>query len=824
MPTWLIWTLGLGIPAAAAAVPIIIHLINLTRYRKVDWAAMEFLLAAYRKTRRRLRMESLIMLLLRVAAIILIAAALFPMGCEQLKAWADGALGFDRGTLSTDAPLHLVIVFDNSASTGYRQENQTSLDRAKQFALSTVDSLQPNRDRVSIVRMSDIYIAPDAGGAEVSEDDAERARRRRVGQLASLNLEAARREIAATNTAAVDTNMLAALREAARMVENTPASDAVALLVISDYTNSGWREISAGATVNADFVATMDRMRARMSESGTTPIFYDAGFDSTANVAISNVRGEERVIGNGMQARVLVDVEHFSSDAGAPSRSVRLKYRIDGGADRPFPTPPIGLGANERREAIELLLPPGELALQGDELRTGASRNIEIFTEDPDALVVDNSRHFVIHVVPGVPILVVNGVLHADVKLDETFYLETALGISSSYIEEEGRRGEEVRITPNQIVSKRPQDLATIDSFFDYRLVILANVREVPEAVVGKLEEFVEAGYGLLIFDGPQVDHGLYNSLLYKDGKGLLPAKLGRPGGAEGPAAETFGLAIGDGDHPVMRLFTSSPEHISIVTEPQAVFNWREVTLPEGTEADPKRPARTLINLNLPTGPTPMLIERPFGRGSVMYSATTASERWHGLWGTNGLPIFLYLEAASYLTGNEARYSNLRVGEPYRRVLRVADIAPRFTVRDPAGTTMDVVPTAEQGLNLLEFAGTSQPGVYTVSALERTETGESRRRWQERFSVNLSSRESDVTRMSVPDSEAAEATTGVEAALKAALGDMPLLYRRAGEDMTGAGALTGDKGGREWMWLAALGVAFLLFETLWSGVISKPES
>jgi hypothetical protein len=126
LPTWLIWTLGLGIPLTAAAVPIIIHLINLTRYRKVDWAAMEFLLAAYRKTRRRLQMESLIMLLLRVLAIMLIAAALFPMGCERVKAWADDALGITRGTLNTDAPLHLVLVLDNSASMGYKQENQTA--------------------------------------------------------------------------------------------------------------------------------------------------------------------------------------------------------------------------------------------------------------------------------------------------------------------------------------------------------------------------------------------------------------------------------------------------------------------------------------------------------------------------------------------------------------------------------------------------------------------------------------------------------------------------------------------------------------------------
>ena len=92
--------LGLGIPLLAAAVPIIIHLINLTRFRKVDWAAMEFLLRAYEKTRRKLQMESLIMLLLRIAAVILIAMALFPMGCQRIKDWADDSLGLTRSSLA----------------------------------------------------------------------------------------------------------------------------------------------------------------------------------------------------------------------------------------------------------------------------------------------------------------------------------------------------------------------------------------------------------------------------------------------------------------------------------------------------------------------------------------------------------------------------------------------------------------------------------------------------------------------------------------------------------------------------------------------------
>ena len=60
----------------AASVPIIIHLWSKRRYNRVAWAAMEFLLAAVRKNSRRIRIEQLILLLLRVAILILLAVAL----------------------------------------------------------------------------------------------------------------------------------------------------------------------------------------------------------------------------------------------------------------------------------------------------------------------------------------------------------------------------------------------------------------------------------------------------------------------------------------------------------------------------------------------------------------------------------------------------------------------------------------------------------------------------------------------------------------------------------------------------------------------------
>ena len=46
-----------------AVIPLIIYLINRQRFQRVPWAAMEFLLAAMRKNKRRLQLENLLLLL-----------------------------------------------------------------------------------------------------------------------------------------------------------------------------------------------------------------------------------------------------------------------------------------------------------------------------------------------------------------------------------------------------------------------------------------------------------------------------------------------------------------------------------------------------------------------------------------------------------------------------------------------------------------------------------------------------------------------------------------------------------------------------------------
>src|ERR1700720_1057267 len=61
------------IGGALISSPIIIHLINRMRFKRVRWAAMEFLLKSQKRNRRRLIIEQMILLLLRILLVLLAA-------------------------------------------------------------------------------------------------------------------------------------------------------------------------------------------------------------------------------------------------------------------------------------------------------------------------------------------------------------------------------------------------------------------------------------------------------------------------------------------------------------------------------------------------------------------------------------------------------------------------------------------------------------------------------------------------------------------------------------------------------------------------------
>ena len=108
--------------AAAAAVPLLIHLMRRRIGTRVDFPAVRYLARAEREHSRKLRLRNLLLMLLRVAAVLLVVMA---AGRPVLRVEGSG-----------HAPTALAIVLDNSLSTTVIEEGRPILERLRERARS----------------------------------------------------------------------------------------------------------------------------------------------------------------------------------------------------------------------------------------------------------------------------------------------------------------------------------------------------------------------------------------------------------------------------------------------------------------------------------------------------------------------------------------------------------------------------------------------------------------------------------------------------------------------------------------------------------------
>ncbi|MGP1311067.1 MAG: BatA domain-containing protein, partial [Phycisphaerales bacterium] len=126
------------------AIPILIHLLARRRRKPVKWGAMRFLLEAYKKQRKRMTLEQLILLATRCLILLLLALAL---GRPALE--AAGLLGEGSGRT-------LYLLVDNSLTSQVRDgdaaDSPTALDRHKAAARDILAALSPG-DRAGLVTL-----------------------------------------------------------------------------------------------------------------------------------------------------------------------------------------------------------------------------------------------------------------------------------------------------------------------------------------------------------------------------------------------------------------------------------------------------------------------------------------------------------------------------------------------------------------------------------------------------------------------------------------------------------------------------------------------
>jgi hypothetical protein len=142
------WALAL---IALAAVPLLLHLVRRETRRRVPFPALRYLQSAERQNARSMRIRDWLLALVRVAVVLLLAAA------------ASRPL-VGRGEAGSHLPTDLILLLDNTASMARLSGDSSLLDAARAGANLTLERLGPE-DRVWLVTPVD-GVAVAGGTAE----------------------------------------------------------------------------------------------------------------------------------------------------------------------------------------------------------------------------------------------------------------------------------------------------------------------------------------------------------------------------------------------------------------------------------------------------------------------------------------------------------------------------------------------------------------------------------------------------------------------------------------------------------------------------------
>jgi Aerotolerance regulator N-terminal/von Willebrand factor type A domain/Beta-galactosidase trimerisation domain/CARDB len=684
LPSMLWW-------AAAAAVPILIHLFARQRFRRVQWAAMEFLKRAFQKTKRRIRIENLLLLLLRVAALVLLALAL-----------ADPRVKSSMLEAGPDARRDVVVILDDSFSMGYRETSgETPFRRAHDQALKLVRSLRNERGDLAT-----LITAGKPAALRLSRTDPDR-----------VAAEIDRVEIADSPT-----DLAAALRVVLSVLDRRGVEvflftdlQRVAIMPPDDDDSAATATRPADAGKPSQIIGTLlDQIRSLGGRVSVVP----AGIGDADNLAVTDVRVTSKVAVINQPVKFSATVRNFGQ---RPASGV-LNLFVD------------GTESGVESQTIDPLAPGATHAADFQHtFREAGPHEVDVrFTTD--ALEVDNRRALSTLVEKRLGVLVVDGSPNPDPGEEASFFLKTALELGAS------------QTRPPVFQVKTVTDV-TFDqeNLAEWDLVALANVASVSEKRAQELEEFVARGGGLLVFLGEQTAAVRMNDLLYKEGKGVLPAAIGSPVGEVDTRVTAFEIKPLATDRPPFDYFADDRIRAALIGVP--IYRFFSVTLPEKA-ADVRVLAQFEATKAAVTPPSPAVIEKTFGRGRTILVTTSADRDW------NDLAVFptyvpFIRETAYHLVRRPERFENLLVGDSYRRDLErfVQDI-----VLERGGKQLEVIkPVTRPGgagfeVRIDEPSKLGKAGVYRLVYVDAPDSAEKPLR-STYVAVNVDTRESDLTRV-----------------------------------------------------------------------------
>jgi hypothetical protein len=691
----------------SAAIPLLIHLSRSRRTKKMRFSTTRFFTDQFLRSYRMSRLKELLLLACRMALCALLAMALAR------------PLFLPRGqSFLRVGSRCIVLVIDNSASMGYAENRVSLFEQARAAARDVLETLKPG-DTASVVLAGRRAAGPEVLFAEPTAE---------LGDvLHAVNV---------LSVASLGTDLTGATMRAEAIAQASTATSKE-VYVLSDLQDSGW-ELPEQETAAAD-------------TSDVLFFFVQVRPEKPANLGITAVQYAA--------ARPMVGVPfairpHLSIQGDA-ARSCEVRLFIDGQR--------VGERQVDRLPDGRWPAPRFHYTFQSGGWHTGY---LEVQDEK---WALDNRRYFAFEVLDQVRVLAVNGAPSQVPRLDELFFLRTALTAGP---EDKG---------PIQVDAVSPAAVAESD-LSKYPLVILPNVESLPAVAVEKLETFVDRGGSLLIFLGDKVSTSFYNENLASPSRlhgGLLPGRLLQ---VQGNPAASEDFATGgevDYDHIALSAFQDAKFANLASVRYQALWN-----VDAGSSA---------VLMRASTG-APLLCEKAFGKGRVLLFTSTCDRDWTDF---PVRPAFLpwVHRLVAYLAQEPMGTKRFHVtGDSIPLPVAASEGMPQIVVKKADGTLGHATYTGDTDHPLV-FNDTTQPGVYSVIASDKKAASSC-------FAVNLDGYESDLRYLddilAEQDESDASREAKIEAGLKKLLPGRPLVTYVNDPGNVGEVALGASRGLKLW--------------------------
>lgn len=476
-------------------IPLIIHLLNKSKFKVVPWGAMHLLDTVVRKNTRRIRLEQLLLLLVRALIPVALALAMAGPVATSLRA------------LAGNTPSGLVILLDASFSMQAGEAEQNRFELGRQEAMKLLRELPPGSTAAVLLVGRQVQALTDRPTTDLAR------LRQRLEQAEPGNTGA---------------ELLRAIGQGLEVAAGLPHARRDVVLV-SDFQAVDWPMGSE---------AEVARLVGAYGEEAGAPVLslIPVGGPVAENLAVMSIAWSQSALGVGRPVRLEVTVRNFGAQRSAP---VRGSVRVGG----------------EVRSAISFdAMDPGELrtsvsesVIVFDEGDVG-EQLVEVLI-DADPLWADNVLLEVAEVGGRIPVLLVDGGRAEGGGLTGADYLAELLQPFASGGGEAGMDW--------FIVRRVPADRWLQEDLSRYRVVIFSDVGAPTEAGVRRLVSWMGDGGGVLVVPGERMLRSMdaWQALQADDAVKLLPARVSSVADRRESDLPLASVLVESHTHPAMRLF-----------------------------------------------------------------------------------------------------------------------------------------------------------------------------------------------------------------------------------------------------------------------------